>query len=106
MNQNQGQGESLSLSLLLLTLLFWICQSLSLYQTEITLMMVSINAVYISVIIIMALNLGALKAVMYGEDMTTWINDEGIELVFFMIVLTILMSLSSYAQIIRNGSFF
>jgi len=91
-------AENLLLSLILLLGLFWICQSLSLIQREPNLVSVYINTFYLSVIIALIFNFGALKAVHEGEVLDLWINDEGIELFLWAISLILLMSLGSYAM--------
>lgn len=75
-------------------------------SSEPSLMTVSINAVYVSVIIMLIFNLGALKTVAENRDLEAWLKDEGIELVFFAILITIMMSLGSYAFMIKGGSLF
>jgi len=101
--QAQGQAEALTLSLLMLFLLFWICQSLSLIQRDLDMMTVTVNVVYLSDIILMIFNFGAIRAVMKGQDLELWMNDEGIELVFYAIILSILMSVGSLSFMVRNG---
>lgn len=103
MKQAQGQAEALTLSLLMLFLLFWICQSLSLIQRDLDIMTVTVNVVYLSDIILMIFNFGALRAVMLEQDLELWMNDEGIELVFYAIILSILMSVGSLSFMVRNG---
>jgi hypothetical protein len=100
----QDQSESLLLSLLLLFLLLDVCQSMSQAMKEPSIFTASINAVYASTVIIMVFNFGALKAVREGEDLELWMNDSGIELVFLMIMIMILMSLGSFSQMFRHGS--
>lgn len=74
-------------------------------RSELSLITVSINAVYVSVIIVMIFNLGALKTVMEGNDLEAWLKDEGIELVFFSILILIMMSLASYSLMLRDYPF-
>ena len=69
-------------------------------------MMVSINAVYLSVIIMMIFNLGALRASMTDQNLELWMNDEGIELVFYAIILSLIMSLGSLSLMVKHGSLF
>lgn len=69
-------------------------------------MTVSINAVYLSVIIMMVFNIGAIRAVMTDQDLELWMNDEGIELVFYAIILSLIMSLGSLSLMVRHGSLF
>lgn len=101
---SRDQSESLTLSLFLFMLLFSVCQSLSLSQREITNMTLIINVVYISVIILMIFNIGALRAVSLGEDFETWMNDEGIEIIFFSILISLLINMGFFISLIKFGS--
>jgi len=87
----------------MLFLLFWICQSLNLIQRDFNLLTVTVNVVYLSDIILMIFNFGAIRAVMKGQDLELWMNDEGIELVFYAIILSIIMSVGSLTFMVRNG---